>query len=93
MIESKKEFSRIDILRQLLYELEKTYNSFCKYGLRFIGPELVKKSAVVNRKLEFKTGGKKFTGKAIGFDENGALRVKIGKSVKVLSAGEVTLRK
>jgi BirA family biotin operon repressor/biotin-[acetyl-CoA-carboxylase] ligase len=93
MIESNKEYSRIEILRQLLFELEKTYNSFCKYGLRFIGPELVKKSAVLNRKLEFKSGGKKLTGTAIGFDENGALRVKVGKSVKILSAGEVTLRK
>jgi BirA family biotin operon repressor/biotin-[acetyl-CoA-carboxylase] ligase len=92
VIESDKEFDKIEILKLLLYELEKSYNSFCKYGLRFIGPELTKKSVVLGRKLDYKLGRKKITGTAIGLDENGALRVKVGRDVQTLSAGEISLR-
>jgi BirA family biotin operon repressor/biotin-[acetyl-CoA-carboxylase] ligase len=92
-IEAGKEFDKVGILKLLLYELEKSYNSFCKYGLRFIGPELTKKSVVLGRMLDFKLGRKKITGTAINLDENGALRVEVGRDVQTLSAGEVSLRK
>ena len=92
-IESGNEFNKTEVLKLLLYELEKSYNSFCKYGLRFIGHELTNKSVVLGRKLDFKVGRKKITGTAIGLDKNGALRVKVGQEVQTISAGEVTLRK
>ena len=92
-IESGNSYNKTDVLKSLLYELEKSYKSFCKYGLRFIGPELTKKSVVIGKKLDFKKGRKKFTGTAIGLDKNGALRVKVGQEVQTVSAGEVTLRR
>lgn len=92
-VEADRKFHRVEILQSFLYEFEKSYNNFCRYGLRFIGPELVKKSSVINKEIGFKLGKKKFTGIALGYDENGGLRVKLKDGVTTLRAGEITLRK
>jgi BirA family biotin operon repressor/biotin-[acetyl-CoA-carboxylase] ligase len=92
-IEADKTFVRIQILRSFLYEFENLYNNFCKYGLEFIAPELVKRSSVIGKKITYKLGEKKYTGMALGYNENGGLRVKSKDGVKLLTGGEVTLRK
>ncbi len=92
-VETGKTHSRGDILRGLLQDLEKSYKNFCSYGLRFIAPELVKRSAVIGREITFSLGKKKYAGRALGFDENGGLRVRTGDGVRTLAAGEITLRK
>lgn len=92
-IESGEKLSRNEILGEFLTEFEKTYHKFCRYGLSSIASELVKRSSVIGREIGFKLDGKKYTGIAMGYDEMGGLRVKTGDGVKVLTAGEVTLRK
>lgn len=92
-IETGKKLDRNEFLREFLLEFEKSYRKFCRYGLSSVASELVKRSSVIGREIEFKLDGKKFTGIALGYDEVGGLRVKTKDGVKVLTAGEVTLRK
>jgi biotin-(acetyl-CoA carboxylase) ligase len=80
-------------LREFLAEFEKSYRKFCRYGLSSIASELVKRSSVIGHEIRFKLDGRKFAGIALGYDELGGLRVKTKDGVKVLTAGEVTLRK
>lgn len=92
-METGEKFSRNGILREFLVEFEKSYRKFGRYGLSSIASELVKRSSVIGKRIGFKLDGKKFTGIALGYDESGGLRVKTREGVKVLTAGEVTLRK
>jgi BirA family biotin operon repressor/biotin-[acetyl-CoA-carboxylase] ligase len=91
-IQTKTPCHRIDLLHQVLVDFEKSYNNFQRYGLRFIGPELVKRSSVLGKKVSVNLGKSKIAGTAIGIDANGALRVKVKDQVKPISAGEVSLR-
>ena len=92
-IEANETFCRIKFLKAFFFEFENLYRNFCRYGLEFIAPELVKRSSVIGRKIGYKLGGKKYTGMALGYDENGGLRVKSKDGVKLLTGGEVTLKK
>jgi BirA family biotin operon repressor/biotin-[acetyl-CoA-carboxylase] ligase len=87
-----KYIDRADLLRDFLFEFEKSYGNFHRYGLRFLGPELVKRSAVLGKKVTITLGKKKIIAAAIGFDQNGALRVRDKNGVTIFAAGEVTLR-
>jgi BirA family transcriptional regulator, biotin operon repressor / biotin---[acetyl-CoA-carboxylase] ligase len=87
-----KRIDRADLLREFLYEFEKSYHNFHRYGLRFLGPELVTRSAVLGKKVTITIGKKKIVGTAIGFDQNGALRVRDKNEVTTFAAGEVSLR-
>jgi BirA family biotin operon repressor/biotin-[acetyl-CoA-carboxylase] ligase len=84
--------NRPELLRGFLYEFEKSYLNFQRYGLRFLGPELSRRSVVLGKKISVTLGKKKISGEAVGFDENGALRLRIGDEVRIISGGEVTLR-
>ena len=88
-----EEIRRVECLRIFLNEFEKSYRSFCSYGFEIVAPELIKRSSVIGRKIDFTISGKKESGTAMGYDENGGLRVKSGKGIKVLTGGEVTIRR
>ncbi|UCC78806.1 MAG: biotin--[acetyl-CoA-carboxylase] ligase [Candidatus Zixiibacteriota bacterium] len=92
-IQTGKMFSRVDCLRPFLHEFEKSYRNFYRYGLEFIASEIIKRSSVIGREINFKLSGKKYTAMALGYDENGGLMVKSKSGVKVLSGGEITIRK
>jgi len=92
-IEAGRSVDRVGFLQKLIYEFEKSYNNFTRYGLRFIGPELVERSTVINRDITLRIGKKKISGRAVGLDQNGALRMLTEKGVRIISAGEVTLRR
>ena len=91
-IEAGRSIDRVGFLQKLIYEFEKSYNNFTRYGLRFIGPELVERSTVINRDITLRIGKKKISGRAVGLDQNGALRMLTEDGVRIISAGEVTLR-
>jgi BirA family biotin operon repressor/biotin-[acetyl-CoA-carboxylase] ligase len=91
-IEAGRSIDRIGFLQKLIYDFEKSYNNFIRYGLRFIGPELVERSTVINQEITVRIGRKKISGRVVGLDQNGALRMLTEKGVRVISAGEVTLR-
>jgi len=92
-IETGEKTCRSVLLKEFLVEFEKSYRKFCRYGLSSIANEIIKRSSVIGREIEFRLEGKKYIGVAMGYDEAGGLRVKIGGGVKVLTAGEVSLRK
>ena len=92
-IECSGTLRRIDFFKILLAEIEKSYGNFCRYGFEVMAPELINRSSVIGEKITYSFSGKKESGIALGYDENGALRVKNGNAIKVLSGGEVTLRK
>jgi BirA family biotin operon repressor/biotin-[acetyl-CoA-carboxylase] ligase len=91
-IEAERPVDRLKFLQDFLFEFEKSYNNFTTYGLRFIGRELIERSSVINRKITVRVGRRKISGKAVGLDENGALRLQTRQGVRVISAGEVSLR-
>lgn len=91
-IEAGRPVDRLRFLQDFLFEFEKSYNNFTTYGLRFIGRELIERSSVINRKITVRVGRQKISGKAVGLDENGALRLQTRQGVRVISAGEVSLR-
>jgi BirA family biotin operon repressor/biotin-[acetyl-CoA-carboxylase] ligase len=83
---------RAALLRAFLEDFERSYTNFQRYGLRSIGHELVRRSSVLGRRINVSVGRKRMIGVAVGIDDRGALRVKIGDRVETLSAGEVSLR-
>jgi len=89
---SGNKINRAELLRKFLADFEKGYHTFQRYGFRLIAPEIIKRSAVINKKVTLTIGRKKLIGTALGFDANGALRVKDKDGVRVFSAGEVSLR-
>ena len=93
LLQTGQKANRPELLRRFLFEFEKSYFNFQRYGLRFLGPELIRRSAVLGKKIIVTLGKKKISGEAVGFDENGALRMKIGDEVRSISGGEVTLKR
>ena len=91
-IESGRRHNRVNLLHCFLADFEKSYSNFQKYGLRFIGHELVRRSSVLGRRVNVSLGKSRVSGIATGIDQNGALRLKIKDGVKTISAGEVSLR-
>jgi BirA family biotin operon repressor/biotin-[acetyl-CoA-carboxylase] ligase len=92
LLETKSLGHRIKLLQGILADFERSYAKFQRYGLQSIGPELVRRSAVLGKRVTVNLGKKKIAGVAIGIDENGALRLKLKDRVKTISAGEVSLR-
>lgn len=92
-IEKGIHIDRAAFLRKILFEFEKSYHNFVRYGLRFIGPELVKRSAILGKEVSVKIGSKKTVGVVTGIDQNGALRLNTKDGIQIISAGEVSLRK
>ncbi len=90
-IESGGHHNRAVLVRHFLADFEKSYSNFQKYGLRFIGPELVARSSVLGRRISVNLGKSRVSGIAVGIDENGALRLKVKDQVKPISAGEIRL--
>jgi len=91
-LETGRDHDRAGFLRDFLCEFERDYNNFSRYGLRFMGHALVERSWVLNKKITVRFGKKKISGIAIGLDENGALRLNTRNGVRIISAGEVSLR-
>jgi BirA family transcriptional regulator, biotin operon repressor / biotin---[acetyl-CoA-carboxylase] ligase len=89
---SSQTIDRAGLLRYFLADFERSYHNFHRYGLRFLGPELVKRSVVLGKKITINIGNKKISGTATGFDQNGALRFRDKNGVRIISAGEVSLR-
>jgi len=92
-IESGGRHNRVKLLQLFLADFEKSYANFQRYGLRFIGHELVRRSSVLGKKIEINAGKSRISGFATGIDENGALRVRVKDRVETISAGEVSLRR
>jgi BirA family biotin operon repressor/biotin-[acetyl-CoA-carboxylase] ligase len=90
---SSKDFSRVEFVKILFEALEKEYMRFKQGGFSGIRSDLKSYSCVLGRHVTIATGTKKkFHGKAVDIDENGALLVKLANgSRKTFLSGDVTL--
>jgi BirA family biotin operon repressor/biotin-[acetyl-CoA-carboxylase] ligase len=89
---TKKDLKRAVLLQKILTEFESLYQVFCSHGFKYISAELIKHSAVISNRVTIKSGKKKFSGKAVGFDDIGCLLIRTKNGLRSFSAGEVTLR-
>lgn len=90
---SSTDFSRVELVKALLRALEKEYIKFKEDGFSAIRNELKSYSCTLGRYVSVTASGKrKFHGKAVNIDKNGALVVRLdsGKEETFLS-GDVTL--
>jgi len=90
---SSADFLRVDFIRILLKTLESEYLKFKKDGFSSIRKELKSYSCTLGRHVSITTSAKKkFHGKAIDIDKNGALVLKLeNASQKSFLSGDVTL--
>ena len=90
---SAKDFSRVELVRALLRELESEYTKFKKEGFSPVRSELKRYSCTLGRHVGVTTSGRrKIEGKAIDIDESGALVVKLENgSTKTFLSGDITL--
>jgi len=90
---SSKDFSRVEFVKVLFETLEKEYTKFKEHGFSSIRSELKSYSCALGRHITIATGAKKkFHGKAVNINENGALVVKLDNgSQKTFLSGDVSL--
>lgn len=90
---SSMDFSRVEFIKILLKMLEKEYVKFGENGFPTIRSELKSYSCTLSREVTVATSGKrKFHGKAIDINDNGALVVKLDNGTqKTFLSGDVTL--
>jgi BirA family transcriptional regulator, biotin operon repressor / biotin---[acetyl-CoA-carboxylase] ligase len=66
---------RQELLLSLLHRFEKEYDSFLKSGFGALLPEFERASAILGRQLRIQSGKEEFSGMALGFTPEGALRL------------------
>jgi BirA family transcriptional regulator, biotin operon repressor / biotin---[acetyl-CoA-carboxylase] ligase len=67
--------NRQELLLAFLHRFEAEYDRFLKRGFGAILPEYERASAVLGRQLRIQSGKDEFSGKALGFTREGALRL------------------
>jgi len=90
---SSADFSRVELVKILLKELETEYMKFKKNGFEAVKSELRSYSCALGRHVSVTaSGGKKISGKAVDINENGALVIKMNDgSRRAFLSGDVTL--
>ncbi|NQT22777.1 MAG: biotin--[acetyl-CoA-carboxylase] ligase [Candidatus Omnitrophica bacterium] len=90
--ELKKTVSRIDLVRKLLFNLEKEYTIFRKEGFSNIRDKIKTLSATLGRRIKVTTADKIYEGEAIDIDEQGALILRLDTGImKRILSGDVAL--
>jgi BirA family transcriptional regulator, biotin operon repressor / biotin---[acetyl-CoA-carboxylase] ligase len=83
--------NRKAVLLALLHRLELDYGRFFSEGLASLLPDLEATSAVLGKEVTVVQGEVEISGKAIGFTEEGALRLSAGNmEEKTIWAGDIT---
>jgi BirA family transcriptional regulator, biotin operon repressor / biotin---[acetyl-CoA-carboxylase] ligase len=67
--------NRQEVLLAFLHRFEAEYDRLLKHGFGAILPEYERASAVLGRQLRIQSGKDEFSGKALGFTHEGALRL------------------
>ncbi len=92
MLETNKIYSRNEIIRKLVIELEKCYNQFCLYGFKPFKEEYNKYCANVGKNVTTQNGSEKTTGISKGVNEKGELIIESENGQVNVLAGEVSIR-
>lgn len=83
--------SRRELLLSFLERFEARYDVFLKEGFSVFLPRLTELSAVLGRRIKITSGNNELSGKALGFTEEGGLRILLddGKD-QVIWVGDIT---
>ena len=91
--EMKKDFPRVKLLQQLLFQFEKDYLRFQKGGLAALRERILKYSHVIGKQVRLDMSGERIAGKALDIDDHGNLVLKTADGIRRFNAGEVTVVK
>jgi len=89
-INLKKDINRVDFVQKLLYNFEKQYIKFKKYGLAKSRKQILAYSSLINKNIKLKSGRKTISGNVLDIDEHGRLVVETENGIEHFNAGEVT---
>nr|MBN2276529.1 biotin--[acetyl-CoA-carboxylase] ligase [candidate division Zixibacteria bacterium] len=90
-IELKKEINRIDFVQRLLYNFEKQYIKFKKYGLEKSRKQILAYSSLIKQNIKLRVGRKTVSGQVLDIDEIGRLVIETENGIERFMAGEVTM--
>ncbi|MCK4463770.1 MAG: biotin--[acetyl-CoA-carboxylase] ligase [Candidatus Omnitrophica bacterium] len=90
--ELKGRISRVELVRSILFNLEKEYGIFKEKGFKGVRDEIKNLSATLGKRVKVTSYNKIYEGEAMDIDEEGALilRLDTGLMQRILS-GDVTL--
>ncbi len=91
--ESKKEISRVELLKQSLVNFEKEYLCYKKDQLLKSLPRIRNLSSMLNQKVSLQWNGAAVTGTAVDIDQSGSLIIESSENRMTISSGEVTVVK
>jgi len=88
-----RDVSRVEVLRAMLEELEKTYNEYLERGFDYILKEWKANSITLGKDVQIIMDQEKLEGKAIDLDSSGCLIIKDkNNNLHRIIAGDVSLR-
>ena len=82
---------RAELFAVLLFQLEKMHRSFCAGGFAKIAPHYNSRLVLLDREVEFRSGGRRRRGEVIGVRHDGALAVRSEGKILALYDEEITL--
>lgn len=90
---ANKEFSREQLLAQVMYEMEKVIVEAEQHGFVNIFNEWRKLSCTLNKRVKVIGIGESYYGQALDIDKNGMLVVQLDNGVKeIVMAGDISIR-
>ncbi len=91
--ESKREISRVELLKQLLGNFENEYQLYKKDQLKQSLVRIRKLSSLLNQEVTLQWNGAAVTGTAVDIDSTGSLIIESNENRMTVSSGEVTVVK
>ncbi len=85
--------SRNEILSSVLVNLDCALQRFLANGFSPLTESWSSQSAFYNREVEIHLPNQTITGKEVGIEPNGALKIETSKGIEIFHSGEVSLRK
>ncbi len=90
-IQSKKEFSREELIKELLIKLEKWYIIYCNEGFDQLWKRLQKLVQCPGGWVEVVSLGQRFEGEVLGIDKNADLIIRTGEIIRRINQGRITI--
>jgi len=89
--ETGREFSRTELLAQILNEFECRYDIWKSYGFEPLSAIMDKYDALKGRRISVQQGQRTITGEAAGVQADGALKVKTDSGLESVYSGEARI--
>jgi BirA family biotin operon repressor/biotin-[acetyl-CoA-carboxylase] ligase len=90
-LETGREFDRVQLFREILRSMEKTYRTSSSSGFRSVIPQWLASCRMVNRTISVSQQGMIFSGTVKGLSPEGGLVLQTDGSERTIFAGDVTI--